>query len=34
MYYIVTFDCAYFPGVPIYHSEDLAHWEQTGRVLT
>ena len=24
---------AYFPGVPIFHSRDLAHWEQLGNVL-
>lgn len=33
-YYIVTSSFAYFPGVPIYHSKDLAHWEQIGHVLT
>lgn len=33
-YYIVTSSFAYFPGVPIYHSRDLAHWEQIGHVLT
>ena len=32
-YYIVTSTFAYFPGVPIYHSRDLAHWEQIGNVL-
>lgn len=32
-YYIVTSSFAYFPGVPIYHSRDLAHWEQIGNVL-
>lgn len=33
-YYIVTSSFAYFPGVPVYHSRDLAHWEQIGNVLT
>lgn len=33
-YYIVNSSFAYFPGVPIYHSQDLAHWEQIGNVLT
>ncbi len=32
-YYIVNSSFAYFPGVPIYHSRDLAHWEQIGNVL-
>lgn len=33
-YYIVNSSFAYFPGIPIYHSRDLAHWEQIGNVLT
>ena len=33
-YYIVNSSFAYFPGVPIYHSRDLVHWEQIGNVLT
>lgn len=32
-YYLVTSTFAYFPGVPVYHSRDLAHWEQIGNVL-
>ena len=32
-YYLVTSTFAYFPGVPVYHSKDLAHWEQIGNVL-
>lgn len=24
---------AYFPGLPVFHSRDLAHWEQLGNVL-
>lgn len=33
-YYIVNSSFAYFPGLPILHSKDLAHWEQIGNVLT
>ncbi|HHU71751.1 MAG TPA: glycoside hydrolase family 43 protein [Clostridiales bacterium] len=32
-YYLVTSTFAYFPGVPIFHSKDLVHWEQIGNVL-
>lgn len=32
-FYIVNSSFAYFPGVPIFHSKDLAHWEQIGNVL-
>ncbi len=32
-YYIVCSSFVYFPGVPIFHSKDLAHWEQIGHVL-
>ena len=32
--YIVNSTFAYFPGLPILHSKDLAHWEQIGNVLT
>lgn len=32
-YYIVNSSFAYFPGLPIMHSRDLAHWEQIGNVL-
>lgn len=32
-YYLVTSTFAYFPGVPVFHSKDLAHWEQLGHVL-
>lgn len=32
-YYLVTSSFAYFPGVPIFHSRDLAHWEQIGNIL-
>lgn len=33
-YYIVNSSFAYFPGLPVMHSRDLAHWEQIGNVLT
>lgn len=32
-YYLVNSTFAYFPGVPVFHSRDLAHWEQIGNVL-
>jgi len=32
-YYLVTSTFTYFPGVPIFHSRDLVHWEQIGHVL-
>ena len=32
-YYLVTSTFSYFPGVPVYHSRDLAHWERIGHVL-
>ena len=33
-YYIVNSSFAYFPGLPVMHSKDLANWEQIGNVLT
>ena len=33
-FYIVTSTFEYFPAVPIYHSTDLAHWEQIGFCIT
>ena len=33
-YYMVTSTFEYFPGVPIFHSRDLAHWHQIGHCLT
>jgi alpha-N-arabinofuranosidase len=33
-YYMVHSSFEYFPGVPIFHSKDLIHWEQIGYVLT
>lgn len=32
-YYLITSTFAYFPGVPIFHSRDLVHWEQIGNIL-
>lgn len=32
-YYLVNSSFAYFPGLPIFHSRDAAHWEQIGHVL-
>lgn len=32
-YYLVTSTFAYFPGVPLFHSKDLIHWEQIGNIL-
>ncbi len=33
-YYLVTSTFAYFPGVPIFHSQDLVHWNQIGNILS
>lgn len=32
-YYLVNSSFSYFPGIPIFHSTDLTHWEQIGHVL-
>lgn len=32
-YYLVTSTFSYFPGVPIFESEDLINWTQIGNVL-
>ena len=32
-YYLVNSSFGYFPGVPLFHSTDLVHWEQIGHVL-
>lgn len=32
-FFLVTSTFAYFPGVPIFHSRDLIHWEQIGNIL-
>lgn len=33
-YYIVNSTFAYFPGIPIYHSRDLANWKLIGHAIT
>jgi len=33
-YYLVNSTFEYFPGVPIFHSKDLVHWQQIGYCLT
>lgn len=33
-YYLVNSSFEFFPGVPLWHSRDLLHWEQIGHVLT
>lgn len=33
-YYMVTSSFVYFPGLPIFHSKDLVHWEQTGHGIS
>ena len=32
-FYLVTSSFVYAPGVPLFHSRDLAHWEQIGIIL-
>ena len=33
-YYLVTSSFQFFPGVPLFESEDLVNWKQIGHVLT
>ncbi|MGN0507420.1 MAG: glycoside hydrolase family 43 protein [Lachnospiraceae bacterium] len=33
-FYLVNSTFEYFPGIPLYHSTDLIHWEQIGHCLT
>ncbi len=33
-YYTVHSSFEYFPGVPVFHSKDLVHWQQIGYCLT
>ncbi len=33
-YYLVNSSFEYFPGIPVFHSKDLIHWEQIGHCLT
>ena len=32
-YYLVTSTFEYWPGLPVFHSRDLVHWEQLGHVV-
>jgi len=32
-YYIVNSSFEFYPGLPIFHSKDLAHWEQIGYAM-
>ena len=32
-FYMVTSSFSYFPGIPVFHSRDLQHWEQLGHVM-
>jgi alpha-N-arabinofuranosidase len=32
-FYLICSSFEYFPGVPIFRSPDLIHWEQIGNVL-
>lgn len=32
-FYLVNSSFSFFPGIPIFHSTDLTHWEQLGHVL-
>lgn len=33
MYYMVTSSFYYFPGLPVFQSRDLVHWEQIGNAI-
>ena len=33
-FYLVNSTFQYFPGVPVFYSKDLIHWEQVGNCLT
>lgn len=33
-FYLVNSTFAYFPGLPVMHSRDLAHWEQVGNACS
>lgn len=32
-YYLVNSTFAWFPGIPIFHSRDLVHWQQIGNAI-
>ena len=33
-YYLAASSFEYFPGAPVFHSQDLVRWEQIGNILT
>lgn len=33
-YFLVCSSFEYFPGIPVFHSKDLIHWEQIGHCIT
>ena len=33
-YYMVTSSFSYFPGLPVFKSTDLVHWEQIGNAIS
>ncbi len=33
-YYLVTSTFEYFPGLPVFHSQDLVHWRQIGHAVS
>lgn len=33
-YYMVTSSFYYFPGLPVFRSRDLVHWEQIGNAIS
>ena len=32
-FYLVTSSFSFYPGLPVFHSRDLVHWEQLGHVI-
>lgn len=33
-YYLINSTFAYFPGIPVFHSQDLKNWKQIGNVIS
>ena len=33
-YYMVTSSFSYFPGLPVFKSRDLVHWQQIGNAIS
>lgn len=33
-FYLVNSSFEYFPGIPLFHSKDLVHWQQIGHCIT